>query len=406
MKLSSIAPPLLLLLLATLSCIHAHEGVLSVHGSGTTNPSKCYWKIMQQIMDRTKGAVRLTYRAVGSSTGQAEFIGADNDYTPYNDFGSGDIPISTEDYNALTTAGVEFVHLPVVLGAISLFHSVPGVSREDGKGLNLTACVIARIFKRDITTWDDPDVLTLNSGLVLPSEGYPINVAHRVHGSSSTDSVTQYLRQTCPEEWPEDMVGKEIEWPEDTQGCEGSGGMTACIRDTEGTIGYIDAGHGHDEDLQEIELQNADGNYLSSKEAKAKGGIGAAAGAVPTSADQDFGGVNLLNRVSLSIGMSVHCIVHKFVFSQYICVLCTARTEYMADRGHVVRVRSQGSHLYPPGPRAESPQGIPARPVRTDLHQSVCRSICLYARSRRRSSDWIGWNRHAANLFECHRMDL
>ena len=95
-------------------------------------------------------------------------------------------------------------------------------------------------------------------------------------------------------------MGSTIEWPEDTSPCEGSGGMTECIVTVPGTIGYIDSGHGHTENLNEIELQNADGNYLSSKEASAKGGIGAAAGAVPESADMDFGTVDLLNRVSVS----------------------------------------------------------------------------------------------------------
>jgi carbohydrate-binding DOMON domain-containing protein len=41
-------------------------------------------------------AVQMSYRAVGSGTGQYEFIGKDNSpaYTAYNqDFGSGDIPI-------------------------------------------------------------------------------------------------------------------------------------------------------------------------------------------------------------------------------------------------------------------------------------------------------------------------
>ena len=74
--------------------------------------------------------------------------------------------------------------------------------------------------------------------------------------------------------------------------------MTNCIRDIPGTIGYIDSGHGHDEGLVEIELQNADGFFLSSREAASRGGIGAAAAAIPSSADADFGSVNLINRVS------------------------------------------------------------------------------------------------------------
>lgn len=99
--------------------------------------------------------------------------------------------------------------------------------------------------------------------------------------------------------WSADKVGKTITWPADTLACEGSGEMTSCIRNNPGAIGYIDSGHGHAEGLVEIELQNKDGYFLSSKEAAARGGIGSAAGAIPTSPDADFGSVDLLNRVRM-----------------------------------------------------------------------------------------------------------
>ena len=79
------------------------------------------------------------------------------------------------------------------------------------------------------------------------------------------------MRSACNTEWPAELVGSTIDWAEGTKVCEGSGGMTSCIRDTAGTIGYIDAGHGHAEGLIEIELRNAHGNFLSSLEASAKG---------------------------------------------------------------------------------------------------------------------------------------
>ena len=131
---------------------------IGLHGSGTTNPSKCLWMLASQLMDRTKVPTHVTYRAVGSSTGQKEFLGVNNTgvnaYVPHNDFGAGDIPISTSSYNAFTDNGGEMVHLPFVLGAISIFHNIPNI--ESGpQGLNLTACNLAKIFKREITVWDD-----------------------------------------------------------------------------------------------------------------------------------------------------------------------------------------------------------------------------------------------------------
>jgi ABC-type phosphate transport system substrate-binding protein len=272
----------------------AAQSVISVHGSGTTNPSHCYWQVMDQFMNQAKLPIKMTYRGVGSSTGQAEFIG--DGTTSDNMFASGDLPFGAEDFATFPANSI--LHLPIVLGAISFFHSVPTGDSQ----LNLSACLIAKIFSRKITDWTDAEVIAENPGLdaILPSP-YPITVARRVLGSSSTASITEYLNTACPEEWPAELVGREIEWPEDTSECEGSGGMTDCITGVPGTIGYIDSGHGHLEGLDEIELRNADGNYISSKEAAAQGGILAAAenAAFPSSLDADFSGVTLLNQVSV-----------------------------------------------------------------------------------------------------------
>ena len=266
------------------------QPVISLHGSGTTNPSKCYWTIMDQMKIQAKLPIQMTYRAVGSSTGQAEFIG--DGITSDNMFGSGDIPFSQESYDAFPPGSI--LHLPVVLGAISFFHSVDTGSEK----LNISPCILAKILKREITDWGDSEIKAANPNLSLPNPS-PITVAHRVKGSSSTASITKYLNQVCPEEWPEEMVGKTIEWPEDTIGCEGSGGMSACIKEKPGTIGYIDMGHGHAENLQEIELLNAAQKYISSKEAAEAGGIMAAAenAALPATLDGSFADVNLLNQV-------------------------------------------------------------------------------------------------------------
>lgn len=167
---------------------------IQLHGSGTTNPSKCYWRIMSQMMQQAKLPLHMTYRAVGSSTGIFETVGVNNttpfSYKAYNDFGSGDIPIPSATYEDLKANNVEVAHFPFVLGAISFFHSIPDM--ENGSnGLNLTSCQLARIFKREIIYWDDAGILIDNPNLEVPFKNYPIKVAHRVQGSSSTASITQ-----------------------------------------------------------------------------------------------------------------------------------------------------------------------------------------------------------------------
>ena len=64
--------------------------------------------------------VRMSYRAVGSSTGQYEFLGNTNasrqqeTYVPYSDFGAGDIPFDADDYAALTGCAH---HLALIAGS-------------------------------------------------------------------------------------------------------------------------------------------------------------------------------------------------------------------------------------------------------------------------------------------------
>ena len=163
---------------------HDEEAVLNFHGSGTTNPSKCYWYILDKFEDRSKHPIRGTYRAVGSTTGIAELINGYDPEKPASDFGSGDLPLNKTVYDRFVAENIEVLHLPVFLGAVSFFHSVP-VTR-----LNLTGCLLARIFKRDITEWNHEEIVELNPELdeleSLPS----ITVARRVRGSSSTAAMT------------------------------------------------------------------------------------------------------------------------------------------------------------------------------------------------------------------------
>lgn len=138
------------LFVASLASTANAQAVISLHGSGTTNPSRCYWQIMDQMQAQAKLPVKMTYRGVGSSTGQAEFVG--DGVTSFNQFGSGDIPITQENYDLFPAGSI--IHLPVVLGAISFFHSVPV---GDGK-LNISPCLLAKIMSRKITDWTDQEV--------------------------------------------------------------------------------------------------------------------------------------------------------------------------------------------------------------------------------------------------------
>jgi len=117
---------------------------------------------MEELTEQAGTAVRMSYRAVGSTTGIAEFIEpiVNTSSNLQVMFGSGDIPIPQDNYTAINNAGTTFVHLPVLAGAVSFFHSVP-----DTLDLNLTACVLGQIYNQKLTTWGAPEIVAHNPNL-------------------------------------------------------------------------------------------------------------------------------------------------------------------------------------------------------------------------------------------------
>ena len=183
-----------------------------------------------------------------------------------NHFGAGDIPFSATDHDTLSAAAA-FIQVPFVIGGIAFFHSVPASYGE----IDLNACVLAKIFNRDITRWNDAEIKALNPGFDLDQ---PITVAHRVKGSSSTKLATTYLNAKCESVWTADMVGSTIDWQPDTVAAEGSGGISSYLAANPYSISYIDSGHGIASGLGEISLKNANGKFVRSS---TDGAIAAAA---------------------------------------------------------------------------------------------------------------------------------
>jgi ABC-type phosphate transport system substrate-binding protein len=110
-----------------------------------------------------------TYRSTSSGPGQAEFMG--NITHPFIHFASSDYPLPKEKYDVLKNAGKEIIHLPVLTGAIGIFHSVPLLKHEDqhvALDLNLTSCLVARIYKGEIEDWNHPDIVAINPNFDLP----------------------------------------------------------------------------------------------------------------------------------------------------------------------------------------------------------------------------------------------
>eukprot|EP00434_Breviolum_minutum_P010838 symbB.v1.2.009554.t1/scaffold604.1/size182248/12 len=275
-------------------------GIVPLHGSGTTNTKNWFAKAMKLMEERARVPLFLTYRAVGSGTGQKEFVGdSNNGYKSYSHFGAGDIPMSQSNYNTMTTHSESMVHIPLALGAIAVFHSVP-TGEIGGESLKLDACLLAKIFGGAITTWDHADIKAQNPNINVPAN-QAIHVFHRDLGSSSTGGITGYLNKKCPTHWTLG-AGSTISWPASSnfKPVQGSDGMQANLQANKYGIGYLDAGHGIDFGLSEVALTNLAGKTRTAKESIALGGVAEAGTAAansgtvfPSDVSADWSSVNL-----------------------------------------------------------------------------------------------------------------
>jgi len=318
------------LLLTLLLCFDSRDIVhgtngrsIQIHGSGSSVLSRCTWHVMELLTSRAKIPIRATYRSVGSGTGQTELVG--NTTHPYSDFSASDVPLTKERYELVTAKGDGVIHLPVVMGAIALFHSIDLDGSMTDIHVNLTGCLVARIFKGDIDAWTHPDIMEINPSLNFPvqfdlydqpkdDQSVPIKVVHRSKGSGSTNTFTSYLHKACPKHWGSELTGDLIEWPmagsDRLIGAEGTSDVVSAIEGESNVIGYADAGYGLDQGLQEVALRNEQSNlktdfYITSENAMDKDGLSAVLsheGAnIPESCDVDWSGVDTINQVTVSL---------------------------------------------------------------------------------------------------------
>ncbi len=298
------------------------DSMVQFHGSGSSIPERCYWHIMETMRAQTKVPTWTTYRSIHSGPGQEEFIGNLTD--PISDFGSSDYPLSKEQYDALINAGQEIVHLPVLMAAIGIFHSVPFQSNDQMSKdayLNLTSCLVARIFQGEIDDWTHPDIVAINPSMKLPvqldfygkpkaDQGMPIKVVHRDSTSSSTFTFTSYLHKTCPDHWGANLVGGQIIWPMEGSdrlfSTSGIVDMITTVHREPGSIGYADSGAASGEGLLEVALKMdqttmKEDFFLTSQNALSKDGIAAALQGVsfPSTGAADWSGVDIINQVEV-----------------------------------------------------------------------------------------------------------
>jgi phosphate transport system substrate-binding protein len=199
----------------------------------------------------TAASVQVAYQSVGSGAGIAQLQAGTVD------FGASDAFMTDTD---IAKAKGPVVQIPLVQAPVVVAYNLPGVAT----GLKFDGDTIGKIFAGQITTWNDPAIVALNSGVTLPS--LPVAVAHRSDASGTTFIFTDFLTKESPS-WvtalggAKTSVGKTVAWPVGTGG-KGNDGVSAAVGQTQGGIGYVELGYAISQHLTYADVKNKAANFV------------------------------------------------------------------------------------------------------------------------------------------------
>ena len=233
------------LLMAALLATPVLAQNVQIDGAGATFPYPIYSKWFSDY-NKLHPTVQINYQSIGSGGGIRQL----SNQTVF--FGATDGPMTAEQ---IAAAGRKIVHLPTVLGAVVPVYNIPGVDAE----LKFTGPLLADIFLGKVTRWNDPALAQLNPGVSLP--GTEITVVHRSDGSGTSYIFADYLAKVSPEWKAKVGVATSVNWPAGVGG-KGNEGVAGLVRQSPGSIGYVELIYALQNKIDYGTVKNLDGNFV------------------------------------------------------------------------------------------------------------------------------------------------
>jgi phosphate transport system substrate-binding protein len=216
----------------------------AIHGAGATFPAPLYTRWAEEFT--AKGGVAVNYQAIGSGGGIKQIK------AKTVDFGASDQPLKPDE---LDQGGLQ--QFPTVIGGVVPLMNLPGVQAGQVK---LTGPLLAGIYLGTVKNWHDPGIAKINPGVSLPN--LPITVVHRSDGSGTSFLFTSYLSAVSPD-WAQKVgANNAVPWPTGLGG-KGNDGVSAFVKQTAGSIGYVEYAYALHAGLPYAEMQNKDGQFVA-----------------------------------------------------------------------------------------------------------------------------------------------
>lgn len=240
----------------------------SLTGAGATFPEPFYTKAFYTY-NQNHSQVSVNYQAVGSGAGIQQYTKGTVD------FGASDVPMTDTELTAAGGAD-SLIEIPTILGVAAIAYNLQGLDN-----LKIDGPTLANIYLGKIKTWNDPALAALNPGVKLPSSS--ITVVHRSDGSGTSYAFTDYLSKVSAEWKSKVGTGKSVQWPAGIGG-SGNAGVGNAVKQTDGSIGYVELAYVVQSQLQSMQVKNASGNFVKPSADAAT----AAAAAIPSVSPTNF----------------------------------------------------------------------------------------------------------------------
>ncbi len=266
----------------------------NITGAGSSFAYPLYSKWASMYAEQT--GVKVNYQSIGSSGGIRQLSDG------VVDFGATDGPMTDEQ--AAKAKGGAVLHIPTALGGVSITYNLPSLKQP----LKLTGEVLGDIFLGGITKWNDARIAALNPGVALPS--LDILVVHRADGSGTTFILSDYLTAVSSA-W-KDKVGKgqTLNWPVGLGG-KGSEGVAGQVKQTPGTIGYVELSYAKHNNLPSAEIRNANGEWVAPSLESVTAAAAGVSAALPASSDYRISIVNAPGKNAYPIASFTWMLVYK-----------------------------------------------------------------------------------------------
>lgn len=219
----------------------------TLNGAGATFPAPLYERYAREVKKKHPD-LKVNYQAIGSGGGIRQTINGTVD------FGASDAAMK-DDEIAKVKNGVILV--PTAGGAVSVVYNLPGINK-----LRLSRKTLPAIFSGKITNWNDAQIKADNPGVNLPNQ--PIKFVVRADGSGTTFIFTNHLSSIDP--YFKGRIGANTapKWtlPNALRG-KGNPGVAALVRNTAGSIGYVEYDYATKNKLKSAEIQNKKGEFVA-----------------------------------------------------------------------------------------------------------------------------------------------